>query len=320
MLITPEAFAVNTRLETLARMTDKPPHCGELQRIKGALETLHMAHSGQQHADVVAGCRALMFLTSQFLEAYGGGVEPGIQAALTGVLALQEQAFRLGKMAIGRVPPSSVAYDVPLSARNENIVKEVGMRVIKAYSQSKDKRCKPDDIDKWDDLVSTGWCYGMVIGWLKCKKEKTNFWEWAFTPAAEQMFRFNQATQNITKSLVSGSLNQMHNEELSLKRNGFVRGVAMTEDIFGNEMESNDVVDTIFESSMDYIFLTTYGRQGAHSTGLHRTGPCSGSFFDPNIGELEFRDLIQLEQLFDRLFHGKYGPITFYWIDLLKAV
>lgn len=320
MFITPEAFALNTRLETLSRMTNKPPYCDELLRIKGALERLRMVHSAQQHADVVAGCRALMFLTTQFLEAYGGGVEPGVQAALTGVLTLQEQVYRLGKKAIGRVPPSSVAYDAPMSSWSERIVKGVGLKVIKAYNQSKDKRCRPDDIDKWDDLVSTGWCYGMVISWLKCKREKRNFWEWAFTTEAEKVFRFNQATETMNKSIVSGSRNQFYNEEMSLKRNGFVRGAEMTEEIFGHSMEPNDVVFTIFESSVDYAFMTTYNAKGSHSTGLHITGPCSGSFFDPNIGELEFQDLVQLEQLFDRLFLGKYGPLTFYWIDLLEAI
>jgi hypothetical protein len=153
------------------------------------------------------------------------------------------------------------------------------VEIVEEYVQSKDPRSQADD------LTQEGWCLGMVVQWLRCKKEYIDFWKWWQTPEALTKVRFimaRQALLNLLKSANDSGLKV----QTAMKQVGFISKVIEYKEP-EDRASAGDLYDSLGKMNGRYISLCIGGSGGAHALGL-LISQTQLTFFDPNSGEYTY--------------------------------
>ncbi|MCQ8182579.1 YopT-type cysteine protease domain-containing protein [Methylomonas sp. SURF-1] len=157
------------------------------------------------------------------------------------------------------------------------------VEIVHEYNQSEDARTRKDA------LTEEGWCYGIVLQWLRCKRQAVDFWSWVNTADAEAKIRYPMAFQALAKKPVSGGklggvADKYKDSALLLKPYG------LKQEFFSEEIlkQSASSIVTELQCNKATYFILTIAGDGAHALGVHYS-QLYLSFFDPNAGEFAFR-------------------------------
>src|SRR5262245_1237694 len=132
-----------------------------------------------------------------------------------------------------------------------------GVEIVAEYDQCKDPRSQADE------LTQDGWCLGMVVQWLRCKKEHIDFWQWWQTSEAPSKVRFIMARQQLIKLLKSVA-DTSQKVQVAMKNAGFISKTI--EYVEPQERASaGDLYESLGKMQGRYISLTIGGTGGAHA-------------------------------------------------------
>ena len=300
-----------------------PKTRADLTTISQTLDKLHEAKASGDSTAVVGYCRSIASMSEHFVILNNASGNAGVNIAKSGILTLKEQVGRLLSQHLQRAvaakpPPTSETvtnqtFGSPLEGPLEKLVKKAGVKVVYEYGQLGDVRIRPPQKseDDWDDLVSGGWCLGMVIEWLGHKDKGDDFWKYIHTEAAEKKFRYLMAAQNLNIESMGGRKSATFIVQSMLKKYKIRRSSrnAQMQPLSGDE-----VVNAIFGHDTPYSTLV-YAGNGMHITGFYKDNRGRPFYMDPNFGEVGFKNKKQIKYFFDKLARALYRDMLIFWVD-----
>ena len=207
-------------------------------------------------------------------------------------------------------------FGTRLSSRFEALCRKSGARVVQGYSQTYDSRLGEEGSPFEDELISSGWCAGMVVHWLGALREETPYWAWALSDAAIPKFRFVMAFQDMWSSEVGGLKTPDSLDLARYSAMGLRRGAALAFKDFKRQPSGADIVKGALRADAPYAMVGLLLESGNHITGLYRIGPEEYRFFDPNYGEVHVRGRARLAGFLDGLFAFAYPDLMYGYVDL----
>ncbi len=157
-------------------------------------------------------------------------------------------------------------------------------------------------------MVKGGWCLGMSIIWLLCKRDNTKFWAGDGQIWGQRTFKIKDIMNKQTQALSGiASVNDLG------------RIITATEGIYANDIKgklqratnshyranSTKIIDELTTSIMSnatagfLLINVSFGSGSGHAMALHRyNGGRSVSFMDPNIGEVRFTSSAKFKEWF----------------------
>lgn len=182
-------------------------------------------------------------------------------------------ARKAGKL---RVVTGSVNMDEWLLC----LCQKYDVEIVKSYKQKKDPAMLRYD---W---TSDGWCHGMVIDWLRCKRNGIDFWESFNSDSGKHRVRFLMARQAISYIKETGTgFNSRYRTVMSstgLALLTFERKIDVVQ-----KVRAADLADSLLRVPGRYVYFSIAGLGGAHSMGFLRS-QTQVVFMDPNEGEFVF--------------------------------
>ncbi len=161
-----------------------------------------------------------------------------------------------------------------------HLCQKFDVEIVKDYEQDND----PAKLSY--DLTKRGWCHGMTIDWLRCKRNSIDFWESFNSDSGQHRVRFLMARQNMT-NLKGTVADEKSKIQAGMSSAGLVlRTLEQDEGDIG-QVSAADLVNSLLRGRGRYVFLAIYGLGGAHAMGFLRS-QTQVVFMDPNAGEFVF--------------------------------
>ncbi|MEW5716806.1 YopT-type cysteine protease domain-containing protein [Pseudomonas sp. SB113] len=161
-----------------------------------------------------------------------------------------------------------------------HLCQKFDVEIVKDYEQDND----PAKLSY--DLTKRGWCHGMTIDWLRCKRNSIDFWESFNSDSGKHRVRFLMARQNMInlKGTVADKKSKI---QAGMSSAGLVlRTLEQDEGDIG-QVSAADLVNSLLRVRGRYVCLAIYGLGGAHAMGI-LVSQTQFVFMDPNAGEFVF--------------------------------
>lgn len=152
------------------------------------------------------------------------------------------------------------------------------IEIVEAYNQSID----PDALS--DDLTNGGWCLGMTMDWLRCKRNYVDFWTSFHKEDGKERIRFIMARQAII-SKWGRQIDIANKMQVSLKSAGLSLQSSEREKV--EHISSANICNSFSGTRGRYVYLIIGGPGGAHAIGLFKS-QTQIVLMDPNSGEFVF--------------------------------
>lgn len=160
-----------------------------------------------------------------------------------------------------------------------NICQMKNVEIVEDYDQSEDPAAQADE------LTEGGWCLGVVIDWLRCKRNSMDFWDSFRSGSGKNRVRFIMARQAIIKAKGSGS-------DVAGKMKEGMKAAGMSERSSNarlniGQVSAADLYHALAATQGRYITVVIGGAGGSHALGI-LISQTQLVFLDPNAGEFAF--------------------------------
>lgn len=159
-----------------------------------------------------------------------------------------------------------------------NLCASNDVEIVADYQQSQDPAALKDD------LTSGGWCLGMVMDWLRCKRNSIDFWDSFESGEGRKRVRFVMARQRIAGK--KGNARDVADKmKVALGAAGLTLQTSEREDV--GHVSAANLYNSLAKCRGRYISLIIGGAGGSHAIGI-LISQTQIVFMDPNSGELVF--------------------------------
>ncbi|MBY8945131.1 hypothetical protein J1G35_04605 [Pseudomonas sp. SH10-3B] len=174
-----------------------------------------------------------------------------------------------------------VTGNVNMKERLLNLCKKYDVEIVKYYKQSNDPALRSYD------LTRGGWCFGMTIDWLRCKRKNIDFWGSLNSDSGKSRVRFLMARQEMV--LLKGTFADTKPQvQAGMSSAGLVlRTLELCAGI-NDQVCATALVDSLLRGEGRYRYFSIHDGLGtAHAMGFLRS-QTQLVFMDPNAGEFVF--------------------------------
>lgn len=152
------------------------------------------------------------------------------------------------------------------------------VEIVEDYNQGLD----PDALS--DDLTSHGWCLGMVMDWLRCKRNHVDFWNSFHSGDGKLRVRYIMARQALAdkKGTTADVVNKM---QVALGQAGMRLQSSEHEDVA--HVSAANLYNSLSGCRGRYVSLVIGGVGASHAIGI-LISQTQLVLMDPNAGEFVF--------------------------------
>lgn len=160
------------------------------------------------------------------------------------------------------------------------LCQKYNVEIVKNYKQGNDPAMLRYD---W---TSGGWCHGMVIDWLRCKRNSIDFWESFNSDSGKNRVRFLMTSQAISyKKNTNAGHESRHRTAMS--STGLVLLTFEQKIDIVQIVRAADIANSLLRVPGRYVYFAIAGRGCCHAMGFLRS-QTQVVFMDPNAGEFVF--------------------------------
>jgi hypothetical protein len=173
-----------------------------------------------------------------------------------------------------------VTGSVNMKERLLNLCQKYDVEIVKYYRQCDDHAMRSYD------LTRGGWCFGMTIDWLRCKRKSIDFWESLNSDSGKNRVRFLMARQQMVR-LKGNDADVKSRFQAGMSSAGLVLLTFETNIDFVQKVRAADIANSLLRVPGRYVCFTIASLERAHGMGFLRS-QTQVVFMDPNAGEFVF--------------------------------